>query len=444
MSTDNTTFKGIPIVTGGVTGGGVTGEKAPQRLERLRIATRTGMVLALILIPTLGIFRIDLSSGFVILNYQVWFGDFFIVFGFWLSIACLLIIAYSSLGAVFCGWACPQNTTSTWANKVTSRLLGKRAMINWGDDAAAVHVSSGKNKTMNWVLLIVKLLGMSMLVAVVPLLYFLPPGAILSFVTLQPDPRFTTSLYWIYFVFTFLAFVNISVMRHYVCRYMCIYRIWQYLFKTRDTLHITYDASRSDDCIKCGYCETVCPVDINPRDTLTYDSCINCGECITACNNLQKHRETGGLLRFRFGKRADKEEVLNRVALTGLFRRASWVFPTFLLGLGLFSWGIISYQPVHMSVYRAEIHHGDRIQDYRIHIAHKKFAAEEVRIAVSGLPENMYELETDRVVFSGATRENIKLHINDALDLGLYTILVTAESASGWRGDYRLQHYVHN
>ncbi len=435
MSSENTTFKGIPIVTG---------EPAPQRLERARFATRTGMILALILIPTLGIFRIDLSSGFVILNYQVWFGDFFIVFGFWLSIACLLIIAYSSLGAVFCGWACPQNTTSTWANKVTSRLLGKRAIINWGDDAIAARVSSGKNKAGNWILLIARLLGMSMLIAVVPLLYFLPPGAIWSFVTLQPDPRYTASLYWIYSVFTFIAFVNIAVMRHYVCRYMCIYRIWQYLFKTRDTLHIAYDASRSDDCVKCGYCETVCPVDINPRDTLTYDSCINCGECITACNNLREHRESGGLLRFRFGKRDEKQHIEGRMALTSLFHRVSWVFPVFVLALGIFTWGIINYQPVHMSVYRAEIHHGDRIQDYRIHIAHKKFGPEEVHIAVSGLPEDRFDLETDRVAFTSATRENVNLRINDGLARGLYTLYVTAESASGWTGKYQLRHFVHD
>lgn len=434
MSSDNTTFKGIPVVSG---------KKSPPRLERVRYVTRTGMIAALILVPLLGIFRIDLSSGFVVLNYQVWFGDFFIVFGFWLSIACLLIIAYSSLGAVFCGWACPQNTASTWANKITTKLLGKRAILNWGDESTDARVSSGKNKILNWIQLAIRLIGMSMLVAVIPLLYFLPAGAIWSFITLQPDPRFTASLYWIYFVFTFLAFVNIAVMRHYVCRYMCIYRIWQYLFKTRDTLHIAYDASRSADCTKCSYCETVCPVDINPRDTLTYDSCINCGECVTACNNLPKHRETGGLLSFRFGKRADKQEIHNRVALTGLFRRASWVFPVFVLGVGLFSWGIISYEPVHMSVYRADIHHGDRIQDYRIHIAHKKFGSEEVSVSVSGLPADMYKLERTRVAFSSATRENINLRISDALDLGLYTILVTAESAHGWKGSYRLQHYVH-
>lgn len=434
MSSDNTTFKGIPIVTGG--------NKAAPRLEWIRFAIRSGAIAALILIPILGIFRVDLSAGFVVLGYQIWFGDFFIVFGFWLTVACLLILAYSSLGAVFCGWACPQNTVSTWANKVTSKLLGKRAILNWGDDATSARVSAGKNKAVNWAALVARLLVMSMTVALIPLLYFLPAGAMWSFVTLQADPRFTGSLYWIYFVFTFIAFVNISVMRHYVCRYMCIYRIWQYLFKTRDTLHIFYDASRSGDCVKCGYCETVCPVDINPRDTLTYDSCINCGECITACDGLPKHRETGGLLSFRFGKRTDKEEIHSRVQLTSLFRRASWVFPVFMLALGIFTWGIAHYQSVHMSVYRADILHGDRIQDYRIHIANKKFAPEQVSIKVTGLPEEMFDLETGSVSFTDASRRDVNLHISDTLVSGLYTINVVAESVTGWNDSYRIQHFV--
>lgn len=437
MSSDNTTFKGIPVVTSGK-------PRPGQRLEWIRIATRLGAIAAMILIPVLGIFRINLSSGFVVFDYQIWFGDFFIVFGFWLSIACLLIIAYSSFGAIFCGWACPQNTVSTWANKVTSKLLGKRAIIDWGDETSGAHVSSGKNKIVNWIWLAAKLLAMSMTVAVIPLLYFLPPDAIISFITLQPDERITGSLYWIYFVFSFIALVNIAVMRHYVCRYMCIYRIWQFLFKTRDTLHIAYDASRSSECTKCNYCATVCPVDINPRDTLTYDSCINCGECITACDKLPKNRETGGLLSFKLGKRTDKEVVLNRVTLTTLFSRTTWVFPVFALAVGIFTWGVVNYEPVHMSAYRADIIHGDRIQDYRIHVAHKVARSEEVSIRVSGLPADAYELDTTRVAFSGATRENINLNIHDNLAPGLYAIDVHAEAASGWQGSYRLHHFVHN
>ena len=99
----NTTLKGIPITV-------QASGRAPANLSTWRFLSRTGGLLLLILIPVSGIFRIDLSSGFVIFNHQVWFADFFIVFGFWLAAACLLILLYSSLGTVFCGWLCPQNT----------------------------------------------------------------------------------------------------------------------------------------------------------------------------------------------------------------------------------------------------------------------------------------------------------------------------------------------
>src|SRR3569832_1934516 len=128
----NISFKQIPIVV--VLVGWVF-------LGRYCFFSRIFFLVALILIPLTGVFRIDLSSGFVIFNKQIWFSDFFIVFGFWLAAACSLILLYSSMGTVFCGWACPQNTASTWANQLTSRLLGKRALLIWGDDTEQVKLS---------------------------------------------------------------------------------------------------------------------------------------------------------------------------------------------------------------------------------------------------------------------------------------------------------------
>lgn len=428
------TFKGIPILQG-------SGSRAPD-LGWVRIFTRVGMLAALILIPLLGIFRIDLSSGFVVFGHQIWFGDFFIVFGFWLSAACLLVIAYSSLGAVFCGWACPQNTFSTWANGITSRLLGKRAIINWGDEPANVHVSSGKNKVRNWIWLAIRLLAMSMLIAIIPLLYFLPPESVWSFVTLRKDATVTGSIYWIYSVFVFLTLTNIAVVRHYVCRYMCIYRIWQHLFKTRDTLHIEHDTARSAECARCNYCATVCPVDIDPRDTLTYDSCINCGECISACDNLHKPRGEPGLLRFRFGRRKGKEEIASRVQLQTLFSRTSWVFPVLLFGLGMVAWGVSQYEPMHVSVYRAEIFHGDQIRDYRISIANKAYRPAAVEFEVEGLPDGTWELERSGARFTTAGRQDINLHIRNGLPDGLHVIRVLAQADNGWSDSFQFHHFV--
>ena len=431
---EHATFKRIPIVTESKGGGG--------NMARIRQFTRIGAIVALILIPLLGLFRIDVSSGFVILDRQIWFADFFIVFGFWLAAACLFIVLYSTMGNVFCGWVCPQNTFSSWANNLTSRLLGKRAIINWGDEPASTRVSSGKNHWRNWTTLVVKILGAAMLISIIPMLYFLPREAIWAFVTLQAHPALSNSLYWIYSVFVFIVATNIALIRHYVCRYMCIYRMWQFLFKTRDTLHIEYDASRGQECATCNYCETKCPVNIDPRNTLTYDSCINCGECVSACDSLHKKQGVVGLLSLKFGPPKGKQRANNKMDLTTLLNRTKWVAPVFALGVGLLAWGIIDYNPYHLSVYRAEILHGKQIQDYRINIANKTYGPATVAVQVEGIPAEMYSLNQTQADFTTADRKDINLHIKPGLATGIYSITVHAQAADGWKDSFQIQHYV--
>ena len=428
------TFKQIPIV-----------HQTTRSIDLAwtRAAFRIGFITVLILVPLSGLFRIDVSSGFIILGHQIWFSDFAIVFGFWLSAACLLIMLYSSMGNVFCGWLCPQNTVSTWANKITSRLLGKRALLNWGDEPKTERVSSGKNKWSNWSLLGIRMLFTALFFAMIPMLYFFPPSAIWSFVTFQEDPRLAGSLYWIYTVFVFITFANIAVVRHYICRYMCIYRMWQYLFKTRDTLHIEYDAARNEDCVTCNFCEITCPVDIDPRNTLTYDSCINCGECITACNNIHKKEGVKGLLSFKFGPRKGKRASNNTMRLSSLLRRASWVAPVFIFALSLLSWGIINYDPYHLSVYRAEMLNARQIQDYRINVSNKSYHPAAVSIQVEGLPEGSYSLDNRQLLFQTADRKDLNLHVNENLPDGLYTIIVRANSDDGWQQSLSIQHFTH-
>lgn len=401
--------------------------------------TRLGAFAALFLIPISGAFRIDVSTGFVVFDRQIWFGDFFVVFGMWLMIACTLIMLYSTMGTVFCGWVCPQNTLSSWANRLTKRYLGKSAVIDWGG-ADGSRVASARNTAANWTMLGGKLLLVSMGAALIPLFYFYPPGAVWSFVTLQQDVRLSGSLHWIYTVFVFIVFVNLAVVRHFACRYMCIYRMWQFLFRTRDTLHVRYDSSRASECEKCNFCVTTCTVDIDPRNTSTYDSCINCGECITACNSLHEKKGQSGLLSFGFGAR----EVGGPGAKSNLGSwqgRLVWVLPVFIVGCGLFGWGLANYSPYHIAVYQGSVPRDQLVTDYAVSVSHKMYREGALRLTVEGLPAEAYRLSASNVEFATAERADLKLFVDGSkLPKGVQRFTVRADADDGWVGSAEAIH----
>lgn len=414
-----------------------------QRLHWYRRAVQWGVLLLAIVIPITGLFRIDpIDGAFVILDRQIWFSDFFIVFGFWFFVASGLVALYSIAGTVFCGWACPQNTFSEWANMLTHRLLGKRAEVML--DGQPMKIARDKDRWFNWLALGAILLVVSLALALIPLFYFYPPEVVWSFVTMQQDARLAGSLHWIYSVFALIIFLNIAFIRHFMCRFMCIYKVWQHIFKTKETLHIAYDESRSDACKKCNYCVTSCFIDIDPRKTNVYDTCINCGECITACNTLQAKKNGGtGLLSYAFGPNRREDVANSRTGLAGLKGRLLWTSPWLLLGAVMFIWGLARYEGYHYTVYRSETLHGEQINEYRVNIASKYYYPAAANIVVEGLPDGSYQLERDRVEFASAGRENVAIQIDSQqLQPGVTPFLVRVRTDDGWQDSFRVHHFV--
>ena len=394
-----------------------------------------------VIIPVSGLLRIDPEAGaFVMVDRQVWFSDFFLMFGAWIAVASSLVLLYSSAGTVFCGWACPQNTLSEWANNLTHRLLGKRAEVSMS--GAAPRVAAAKNKILNWALLAVALLATAMLFALVPLFYFYPPRMVWHFMTFQPDPNLARSLYWIYAVCVLIVWVDVAVIRHFWCRFSCIYRVWQHSFKTRQTLHVSYDESRAAECAKCNYCVTTCFIGIDPRVTDVYDSCINCGECIDACNRLHAKQNTPGLLRFEMGERVRKGAgAVIRNAMVSLLARAKWASAFVTLGLAMVAWGAWTYEPYHIAVDHADVQAHGSIQDYRIAVTNKIYRPAEVGIRVQGLPAGSYRLSAEKLVLDSAGRGSVTLSIAPDLKRGVHAVLVTVTSLDGWTGHFRIQHF---
>jgi len=417
----------------------VPANPAPRYHWRRRTVQFLTLFLA-VLIPVSGLLRIDPVAGaFVVLDRQIWWSDFFLVFGLWILLASGLVLMYSAAGTAFCGWACPQNTFSELANQWTYRLLGKRADMSL--EGERLKVAASKNRPLNWLLLGLLILLAAMAFSLIPLFYFYPPEVVWSFVTLQHDARLAPSLHYIYTIFVIIFFVDFAVIRHFWCRFMCIYKVWQHGFKTRQTLHVAYDETRAERCAKCNYCVSSCFLGLDPRLTDMYDSCINCGDCIDACNTLQAKKGEPGLLRFALGEHKTRRSwLLGRIG--SLSTRMAWTLPFALLGLGMFVWGLMTFEHYHLAVYRADTRHGAAINDYRIRVSNKLYAPADLTLSLEGLPAEDYRLQADKVHFDSAGKLDLALHIREALPAGLHSFLVRVRAADGWADSYRIQHFV--
>jgi len=410
-----------------------------QSVQRWRRASQIFIMLCLVLIPITGLFRIDTMAGaFRLLDYQVWFSDIAIVMGFWVMVATGLIFMYSWAGSVFCGWICPQNTVSELANAMTAKLLGRRALV-MDISGAQMQVARRKEGWLNKIVLFGSFLLIAMVLAMIPLLYFFSPDVIWSFLTFHPLPL-AENLLWIYMVCILVVLIDVAAMRHLVCKYMCIYRVWQHSFKTQDTLHIAYDEGRSDHCTHCHYCVDSCFLDIDPRQAQVFDSCINCGDCVAACDELHsksKKLQGPGLLSFAFGHDGKKTN-----GLTSMLGRGRAAMVGTLLGALVFMVGVFSYQPYEMVVDRAELLPNMTEYDYRVHLANKRYQGAEMSIQIEGLDAGLYNLEEEHISWETTGRRDILLHFSPKIEKGLHRVKVHAMSGDGWKQTFTVYYYA--
>ena len=306
-----------------------------------RRGTQLGMLVLIALIPTLGLFRIDFASAsFYILSHQVAWSNYPFLFGLAFVIATVPIITYMTVGSVFCGWACPQNLFSEMANGLTHKLLGKRADVRV--HGPGMIVAASKNKIINWLVLGFSFLAASAVLAFFFLMFFYTRSDMWAFIT---GENRQPSMIVMYLITAFLIFIDIATVRYLYCDYPCLYRVGLRLFRSRDALHVTYDASRSAECEKCNYCATTCITDIEPTNIRITDTCVDCGECIDACDRLHAKSGTSGLLRFKVGENAS--EMTWQKMLGRFFGRSRWLVSAFfLLGCALMVWGVASQKVI--------------------------------------------------------------------------------------------------
>lgn len=276
----------------------------PYRPTRRLIQVATLLVIALI--PASGLLRIDLTTAsFLVMNRVVSWSNFPLVAGLALITATGPILTYLTIGPSWCGWACPQNLLSELANKLTQALLGKRASVDVREEMV---LAPSKNRLLNWIRLLLIFLVASLVLAVIPFLFFFSPSEIWSFATADSGHALSTFMRRLYWFMVGVVFLDIALIRYFWCDYFCLYRIGQKIFINPEALHIRYDENRSQECTKCNYCSTACITKIRPTQIGRYDPCIDCGECVDACNRLHQKSHQPGLLSFEVGNNGNARE----------------------------------------------------------------------------------------------------------------------------------------
>ncbi len=321
---------------------------ASPRYHRKRRIVQIGTLILIGLIPASGLFRIDLTTAsFSFFDRSVYWSNYLLIFGLALVVATAPILTYLTIGAAWCGWACPQNTLSEWANQVTQRWLGKRATVDI--DRPSHQIAPEKNTVLHWFWLLTTFIVAALILGFLPFLFFYPLVQAWGLVFHDTQDQLATFMRRLYGVSCFLAFVDVAIMRHFVCKYVCLYRIGQRIFQSPGALHVAYDQHRAGDCSKCNYCATSCVTGIDPTHIAQYDSCIICGECIDACSQLhhKQHDNAPGLLSLSWGQREPSVSLWHRLRqrLGGV---SGGLLLAFLAG-GALMWAGILTEPSHQT-----------------------------------------------------------------------------------------------
>jgi polyferredoxin len=249
---------------------------ANAKLHKYRRALQIATSLIFILAPFVGLFRIDVRAGVLVLaGADFGLGDLYAVY-LLIVVFVLAVFAGALLyGRVYCGWMCPQTTLSEWVASVE----------RW----ACKKLGRERKEMCRAVQTVITLL-ISAFVSASLVSYFLSPSD-----WLRP-PRAA----WIGFGFTLPVLVGFLAMRHRFCIAFCPYGIMQNLIQDRRTLGVELVPERKDECTNCLLCVRACFMGIDIRKQAFDTSCLNCGDCIAA-TSIAKTCPDEPLIRFRYG-----------------------------------------------------------------------------------------------------------------------------------------------
>ena len=216
--------------------------------------------------------------------------DFPVLAGVLIIAAIALFAASAVVGRIWCGTACPQSVW-TWlflrVEEVTEGPAWTRKRMDEKGLTTEQRLRRVSKHTL-WLLL-------ATATAITFTGYFVPIRELVP-ETLLGEASLTTGI-WLTTMIA-LTYLNAGLVREKICLHACPYSRFQSVMFDDNTRTVTYDKTRSSDCIDCSLCVQVCPTGIDIRDGLQA-ACIDCGACIDACDSvMDKIKKPRGLITY--------------------------------------------------------------------------------------------------------------------------------------------------
>jgi polyferredoxin len=220
-----------------------------------------------------------------------------------------------------------------------------------------------------------------------------------------------------------VIFLDLILIRHFWCLYVCPYGLYQYLFHHPRTMRVGFDEKRQTDCIGCNRCTDSCFMGVEPRLTKVFTRCINCGDCIVACDDVAAKKGFQPLLNFTF----ERDDVSHAEIGGSIIGRTAWPLAIFSVAAAFFSYGVYTYQPVRLQVSqvswsaaavpgsegRGSEQMNGREGDYLVEVFNKSPKTQHWALAVSGLPKDAVVFARETVTLPGGTSEKVVLRIRE-------------------------------
>jgi cytochrome c oxidase accessory protein FixG len=318
--------------------------------------------------------------------------------------ALLMISAYSLFlftavaGRLWCGYACPQT--------VYAEIFMWFELKIEGDRARRIRLDQGpwnfdkfwrkSSKQLVWAVFALGT-GFTFVGYFTPIRMLAAEASTLGFGPWE--------WFWVLF-YGMATYLNAGFMREQVCKYICPYARFQSAMFDKDTLIISYDATRGEprgarsrkaepgqaglgSCVDCKLCVQVCPTGIDIRDGLQYE-CIGCAACVDACDGIMdKMNYPRGLVRY-----ATQSGLAGRRQMLARILRPRVLVYTAILVLicGAFAASIAMRHPFRVDVVRDRASLARIVEDgmvenvYRLQIMNNQEREQTYRVRVDGLP----------------------------------------------------------